>query len=571
MAFELELRRFYYQRPFVFISTILLIYTVLQLLLSYHIIETHFSSSSAPTSIVSLSSTSSQTSAIDEVEGAASQFTSNRFEGCVPIDIAYEWGKKRFPQQRIACMVLSLYPRNKILMQFVAETYGALCDGLFFILDDSTTHAFNVSVHREANRHMYPPGSGTLHFEENQAIIDSHIPLHHLSTFHGGTVIQLNLTRPSHHTVRNTWEKVHRMYTYFYVHYLHEYDWFVRIDDDVLVSMLNLRDYLSFFDATTDTPLYLGHTLLDRWQHHNIVYNAGNLHVLNSAALARVAPVLMTLPTSSSPHVPYAHCFDFVAGNDDPHIGSCLNAVGVYPLNTLDAALRNRFMVFRYGDHFSIKREDTWYWQLRPLDMGEGNECCNEFALNDHPLIDLHTQLRWRLVFRDLSATQWNNRTYWQQRKSEYLSDARTVYKVVPPKPCTFMYNIDNTTAFKVDADFNIEAAEIPRGQRISSSSLHTTSIMQCHRCEIGNADDPFWNNEWDRTRLLYRIDESNKHKFYEIMNAFPTKLISTRFDIDPVTGKFIAEDDHEQRNTILKLQSLIDQALDPKIDKIRF
>ena len=43
-------------------------------------------------------------------------------------------------------MVLSLFPRNKILMQFIGETYGKLCDGLYFILDDSETHYFNQTL-----------------------------------------------------------------------------------------------------------------------------------------------------------------------------------------------------------------------------------------------------------------------------------------------------------------------------------------------------------------------------------------------------------------------------------------
>ena len=45
-------------------------------------------------------------------------------------------------------------------------------------------------------------------------------------------------------------------------------------------------------------------------------------------------------------------------GNDEPHIGTCLNMLGIYPGNTLDRKLRQRFMVFAYKDHFNIKRPD---------------------------------------------------------------------------------------------------------------------------------------------------------------------------------------------------------------------
>ena len=107
-------------------------------------------------------------------------------------------------------------------------------------------------------------------------------------------------------------QKVHRMYTYFYVHHLDEYEWFVRIDDDVLVSMINLREYLSFFDPQS-APYFIGHTLLDRFRGDNIVYNAGNLHVINQLALSMMGPVFMTLPTGNV-HDARAHCMDFVAG-----------------------------------------------------------------------------------------------------------------------------------------------------------------------------------------------------------------------------------------------------------------
>ncbi len=142
------------------------------------------------------------------------------------------------------------------------------------------------------------------------------------------------------------------MYSYFFVFEYSNYDWYIRLDDDVFVNMVAMRYYLSHFDPGR-YPYYLGHTLLDRWKSDNIVYNAGNLYAISSFTLRQVAPFLMTLPTMTA-HEANSHCADFSAGNDDPHFGACLNMLGIYPLNTMDYWMRNRFMVFASTDHFNI-------------------------------------------------------------------------------------------------------------------------------------------------------------------------------------------------------------------------
>ena len=98
--------------------------------------------------------------------------------------------------------------------------------------------------------------------------------------------------------------------------------------------------------------------------------------------------------------------------NDDPHLGSCLSAVGIYPTNTMDYQLKNRFMVFTNRDHYRIKKEESWYWRERPPDMGAMEKCCNIFAMNDHPWIGSGAHLEWRLKFIEMSNTKWNNAGY---------------------------------------------------------------------------------------------------------------------------------------------------------------
>ncbi len=404
---------------------------------------------------------------------------------------------------------------------------------MFFILDDSLeNNHFNKSIHTKANKLHYLK-TDRKQYDLNDNIINENITLNHLSTYFGGTIIKLNLSRPSHHTQRNTWEKVHKMYTYFYVHYLNEYDWFVRIDDDVLVSIINLKEYLSFYNTNDNNYYYIGHALLDRFKGDNIVYNAGNLHAINRNALNKLGPLLMTLPIAPNTHSARAHCMDFIAGNDDPHLGTCLNALGIYPINTLDYQLKNRFMVFRNSDHYNIKKEDSWYWKERPFDMGSMKNCCNIFAMNDHPWIHIAAHLEWRTKFTKMNEEQWNNYEYINQLKKEYIANGK-IKEVIPPKPCSFMFNINKThRLFNIDKYYNIDYDKIPHGQRISFDSQNVHDILRCHKCKIGDKNDVYWTNEWDRTGLVYKINENNKLKFYQISKYFPNQLISTRFDIE--------------------------------------
>eukprot|EP01083_Nonionella_stella_P154925 499755_1 len=84
---------------------------------------------------------------------------------------------------------------------------------------------------------------------------------------------------------------------------------------------------------------------------HSFTFKCPFDFLLKCFVLRTLGPLFMTLPTAPNPRDAHAHCMDFVAGNDDPHLGTCLNAVGIYPVNTMDYQLKNRFMVFRNSDH----------------------------------------------------------------------------------------------------------------------------------------------------------------------------------------------------------------------------
>merc|ERR1712154_7608 len=205
--------------------------------------------------------------------------------------------------------------------------------------------------------------------------------------------------------------------------------------------------------------------------------------------------------------------------------------------------------------------EKSWYWEERPDDMGSMEKCCNIFALNDHPWIDRGSHLDWRLKFITMSETKWNNEQYIERVKKEYIEMGK-IGELIPPEPCSFLYSNDNGT-FEVDQYYHIDDDKIPKGQRIWKGNGHQ---MICHHCDIGGDDDVHWNNEWDRTGLMMKINDENKLKFYQILKYFPNKLISTRFDIDSDTKRFVSRESGDEADI---LQTLIDQALDPSVSRI--
>lgn len=86
-----------------------------------------------------------------------SYFENSNYQGGIPLPINYKWGQKYY-NQKVACIVLSLYPRNKIAMKMISETYARYCDGLYWILDHSN-NSFNKDSHKNANEMLYSVGN----------------------------------------------------------------------------------------------------------------------------------------------------------------------------------------------------------------------------------------------------------------------------------------------------------------------------------------------------------------------------------------------------------------------------
>ena len=125
--------------------------------------------------------------------------------------------------------------------------------------------------------------------------------------------------------------KVMATLRHLHANHLHDYDFFVKADDDTYIVIENLKLLLSNLSA--DEPSYLGFHF--RYNVHQGYMSGGGGYVLSRAALRAVVEegILRGGVCASD-------------GNDeDVDVGACLERVGVAPYTTHDAFGRHAFHV----------------------------------------------------------------------------------------------------------------------------------------------------------------------------------------------------------------------------------
>jgi hypothetical protein len=130
----------------------------------------------------------------------------------------------------------------------------------------------------------------------------------------------------------NMWQKTRSILAYMYDNYFDDYEYFYLAGDDTHLIVENLRRYLYTVEQTHDVatePLYMGMPYTYR-----ILYNSGGAgYVLNRVALKRL--VLGAFPTCRRKSQVSA---------EDRLVGKCLQSRHIYPLHTVDAQGRQRFL-----------------------------------------------------------------------------------------------------------------------------------------------------------------------------------------------------------------------------------
>ncbi|KAK7088994.1 glycoprotein-N-acetylgalactosamine 3-beta-galactosyltransferase 1-like [Littorina saxatilis] len=164
-------------------------------------------------------------------------------------------------------------------------------------------------------------------------------------------------------------EKTVAALIYLYRYELGKYDWFLKGDDDTYIVMENLRFLLAQYNSSQ--PVYLGH-LFKKLVKQGYM-SGGASYVLSREALRKL----------NEEGFQKNKCR--VKGNDeDVDIGRCLEAVGVFPHNSIDKYGRSAFHPGPAETHIAHDAVNPWLVEYNRFKGAGGRNCCSELTVSFH-------------------------------------------------------------------------------------------------------------------------------------------------------------------------------------------
>ncbi|XP_037779931.1 glycoprotein-N-acetylgalactosamine 3-beta-galactosyltransferase 1-like [Penaeus monodon] len=169
---------------------------------------------------------------------------------------------------------------------------------------------------------------------------------------------------------RALWNKTRSALLYLYSHFLSDYEWFLKADDNTYVVLENLRYLLRAYD--TNDPVYFGHHYKTKGG-----YNSGGAgYVLGREALRRFVEKALHKK---------AICGTRRIG-EDFQLGRCLRAVGVAIVDTRDHRQQGRF--FQQHVRQILQNPDIHsrivYYPIKK--DGNPDSCCSDTVISFHQM-----------------------------------------------------------------------------------------------------------------------------------------------------------------------------------------
>jgi glycoprotein-N-acetylgalactosamine 3-beta-galactosyltransferase len=173
------------------------------------------------------------------------------------------------------------------------------------------------------------------------------------------------------------WTKTKTAWMHAYRTHLDKAEWFCKFDDDTLVIMPHLREFLH--GRRPADVHYFGRRLhFGGGDDERLAYYSGGAgHVLSRGALQKLGAAII------SGAVAWAGPWD---APEDYALGQTLHAIGIHTVDTRDQSGAHRFLTLGIGTEVVAERSQkdvTWYWSFS-RDAREGPDCCSRRWITSH-------------------------------------------------------------------------------------------------------------------------------------------------------------------------------------------
>lgn len=218
--------------------------------------------------------------------------------------------------------------------------------------------------------------------------------------FFASTVTDLNLGAIGFNVTDShdhMWGKEKLMMQFIYKHFLDDYDWFLKADDDTFLIGDNLRYMLSPYSP--EDAIYFGYkfnTTLHKWGY----FSGGAGYVMSRYTVRTFVEQVLVGSRFFQNDGDFEN--DILDGLchvetderiEDMEITNCLDQFDVYAGDSRDALKRDRFHMWWPEHHlFMVPHLDEWYWLRKYYWNDEGLDCCSNYSISFHHIVNPQNQ-----------------------------------------------------------------------------------------------------------------------------------------------------------------------------------